>query len=125
LIKCSPGVEGKWFAAAKDAGLFDLAIELVKSSPTDPRTLTRAARDFADRQPMFALEAAHAALRWIAAGHGYEITGLDVLDAHDALTKAGTNAGLNATQVNALLIDLLENRPAGGDFIRKVLGHRL
>jgi hypothetical protein len=125
LIKCSPGVEGKWFAAAKDAGLFDLAIELVKSSPTDPRTLTRAARDFADKQPMFALEAALAALRWIAAGHGYEITGLDVLDAHDALTKTATNTGLNATQVNALLNALLENRSASGDFIRKVLAHRL
>jgi len=125
LIKFSPGIEGKWFAAAKDAGLFDLAIELAKTSPTDPRTLTRAARDFAERQPMFALEAALAALRWIAAGHGYEITGLDVLDAHDALINAAAKAGVNATQVSTLLNPLLENRPASGDFIRKTLAHRL
>lgn len=125
LIKCSPGVEGKWFAAAKDAGLFDLAIELVKSSPADPRTLTRAARDFADRQPKFALETAHAALRWIAAGHGYEITGLDVLDAHDALTQASAKAGMNATQLNELLNTLLDSCLPNRDFIRKTLAHRL
>ncbi len=45
LIAQSPEAPGKWFAAAKDAGLFDLAIELANTSPTDPRTLTRAARD--------------------------------------------------------------------------------
>ena len=53
LIAASPGEPGKWFAAAKDAGLFDLAIDLATTSPTDPRTLTRAARDFAQKQPEF------------------------------------------------------------------------
>jgi hypothetical protein len=49
LVASTPGTEGKWFAAAKDAGLFALAAELANQSPTDPRTLTRAARDFASR----------------------------------------------------------------------------
>lgn len=57
LVASEPGAEGKWFAAAKDAGLFDLAIELVNKSPTDPRTLTRAARDYAEQCPEFALSA--------------------------------------------------------------------
>jgi acetylornithine/succinyldiaminopimelate/putrescine aminotransferase len=47
LIKSQPGSEGKWFAAAKDAELFEQAIELARRSPTDPRTHTRAARDYA------------------------------------------------------------------------------
>jgi hypothetical protein len=83
LVASTPGAEGKWFAAAKDAGMFDLAIELVTHSPTDPRTLARAARDFAESQPTFAFTAGLASLRWISLGHGYDITGLDVLDAHD------------------------------------------
>ena len=41
----TPGEEGKWFAAAKDAGLYDEAIALARRTPTDPRTLARAARD--------------------------------------------------------------------------------
>ena len=47
LVASQPGQEGKWFAAAKDSGLFELAIELANKSPADPRTLIRAARDFA------------------------------------------------------------------------------
>ena len=55
LVTSTPGAEGKWFAAAKDAGLFDMAVELAAQSPVDPRTLTRAARDFAGKRPEFAL----------------------------------------------------------------------
>ena len=51
LVRSTPGEHGKWFAAAKDAGLFDLAIELANYSPCDPRTLARAARDFEDENP--------------------------------------------------------------------------
>lgn len=92
LVSSTPGAEGKWFAAAKDAGLFAVAAELATRSPTDPRTLTRAARDYAEKQPAFALAAGLAALRWISLGHGYEITGTDVLDAYSAVTQAAVNA---------------------------------
>ena len=70
LVASQPGAEGKWFAAAKDAGLFDLAIELVTRSPADPRTLVRAARDFAAIRPDFAIASGMAALRWISLGRG-------------------------------------------------------
>ncbi len=125
LIKSTPGVEGKWFAAAKDAGLFDVAIDLVKTSPADPRTLIRAARDYADKQPTFALEAAIASLRWIARGHGYEITGIDVLDAHEVLVKAASSVGMGADQTTRLMQSLLEEHLPNGDFVRKILGNRL
>ena len=81
LVRCEPGSEGKWFAAAKDAGLFDLAVSLSRQSPTDPKTLTRAARDYRTKQPHFAIACALSALRWIEAGHGYEIPAIDVIDA--------------------------------------------
>ncbi|MCC6535002.1 MAG: hypothetical protein IT531_20840, partial [Burkholderiales bacterium] len=42
LVASTPGQEGKWFAAAKDAGLYDEAIALAQRTPCDPRTLTRA-----------------------------------------------------------------------------------
>src|SRR6266852_4299971 len=36
-----PGDEDKWFAAAKEAGLYDEALALASASACDPRTLTR------------------------------------------------------------------------------------
>ena len=78
LVRHTPGEEGKWFAAAKDAKLFDEAIALAKATPCDPRTLTRAARDFVQTNPAFAVEAGLAALRWLVQGYGYEVTAADV-----------------------------------------------
>ena len=111
LIAGTPGAEGKWFAAAKEAGMFELAAELAHTSPTDPRTLTRAARDFATEQPQFALNAALSALRWIARGHGYEITGADILEAAHALQQACTQAGLDEHALPAMLAPILEEAP--------------
>src|SRR5262249_40367655 len=64
LVKTTPGDEGKWFAAAKDAGLYDEALALARRTPCDPRTLTRAARDFATKQPAFAVESGLLAIHW-------------------------------------------------------------
>ncbi|HAM52208.1 MAG TPA: hypothetical protein DCP92_16510 [Nitrospiraceae bacterium] len=46
LVGSIPGEEGegKWFASAKSAGLYDKAILVANKTPCDPRTLTRAAR---------------------------------------------------------------------------------
>jgi len=46
--------------------MFDLALELVRDSPCDPKTLTRAAREHAEREPAFAEGAGLAALRWLS-----------------------------------------------------------
>jgi len=82
LVATMPGNEGKWFAAAKSAGLYDEAIALAQAAPCDPKTLSRAARDFVIRKPEFAVDAALAALRWLSEGHGYEITSYDVIEAY-------------------------------------------
>ena len=82
LAKTTPGNEGKWFAAAKDACLYDEALALARSTPCDPRTLTRAARDYAEKEPAFAVGAGLLALYWLVQGHGYEVTAADVWAAY-------------------------------------------
>ncbi|GJH13029.1 hypothetical protein CBA19CS11_29345 [Caballeronia novacaledonica] len=100
LVRSEPGSEGKWFAAAKDAGLFDQAIALSRQSPTDPKTLIRAARDFETKQSPFAMECALCALQWMEAGYGYEVSMTDVTDAYDALVAAAS-----ASQVSKAAVD--------------------
>ena len=98
LVAATPGDEGKWFAAAKDAGLFEESIALARSTPCDPRTLARAARDHVTKQAAFAIEAGVIALDWIAQGYGYEITSADVwaayVPARDAAERLGRGAAL-------------------------------
>lgn len=125
LVSSTPGAEGKWFAAAKDAGLFDLAIELATRSPSDPRTLTRAARDYAQKQPDFALAAGLTALHWISSGHGYEITGCDVLDAYSAVTQAAAGAGVPVQRVNEQIREMTAGAQAGNSLLRTILARHL
>lgn len=120
----TPGQEGKWFAAAKDAGLFDLAVELANESPCDPRTLTRAARDFSEENPAFAIEAGMAALRWLVEGYGYEISSLDVRAAYDETLKAAENAG-QVKEVQHSIRALVATETFGEQFVTKVLGKEL
>lgn len=92
LIASTPGEPGKWFATAKTLKLFDRATQLAWASPCDPKTLTRAARDHLVKQPGFAMQAALAALHWMSMGHGYELTGLDVHEAHRLAIDAARTA---------------------------------
>ena len=112
LVASTPGSEGKWFAAAKDAGLYAVAIQLIQRSSADPRTLTRAARDFCLNQPDFASECALAALHWISRGHGYEITAGEVQDAFDALIAATRATWGDVQRAKTQVQDLITGSPA-------------
>lgn len=90
LIASTPGEPGKWFATAKTLKLFDQAIHLAWASPCDPKTLNRAACDHLNTQPAFAMQCALASLHWMSMGHGYELTGLDVLDAYRMALEAAS-----------------------------------
>jgi hypothetical protein len=92
LVASTPGEPGKWFATAKTLKLFDQATRLAWASPCDPKTLNRAARDHLKTQPEFAMQCALAALHWMSMGHGYELTGLDVMEADRLATEAATTA---------------------------------
>ena len=93
LVESTPGEEGKWFASAKSAGLYDEAIALANKTPCDPRTLTRAAKETVKEHPEFAVEAGMAALRWLCEGYGYEITSADIWGAYRYTMEAAANAG--------------------------------
>jgi hypothetical protein len=125
LVASKPGQEAKWFAAAKDSGFFDLAIELANQSPSDPRTLIYAARQYSAERPEFALAAGMTALRGIAKGWGYDITGVDVVDAYVAIIGAANAAGVDETVVKADVQALIAASPAGGALVGTVLGPQL
>ena len=125
LVARQPGQEGKWFAAAKDAGLFDLAIELANRSPADPKTLIRAARDFADERPTFAVAAGMAGLHYLAAGYGYDITSVDVQDGYAAVMKAAMAADIPEATMKTSLRSMIEMNKVSGDFVGRVLAHNL
>jgi hypothetical protein len=124
LVASEPGSEGKWFAAAKDAGLFDVAIELVNKSPTDPRTLIRASRDFAEKQADFAVSAGMAALHWIARGYGYQITAGDVLEAYSSVLNAANAAGVSEAQIKAQIRDVITENDSGNNILLATLRDR-
>jgi hypothetical protein len=113
LVATTPGDEGKWFAAAKDAGLYSDALALASRTPCDPRTLTRAARDFAETQPSFALGSGLLALHWLIQGHGYEIISADVYDAYRATLAAGERLG-RLTETQERIRQLLASEKPGG-----------
>ena len=93
LMASTPGQEGKWFAAAKGEGLYELAIKLAKQSPVDHRTLNRAAQDCIETRPTFAIEAGLLSLGWILVGRGYEVTAGEVMTAFDAIMRAAKVTG--------------------------------
>jgi hypothetical protein len=125
LVKTTPGDEGKWFAAAKEAGLFEEALALAARSPCDPKTLTRAARDYVEFQPAFALGSGLLALDWLAQGYGYEITGADVWDAYLSTMKVADRAGV-ATEVKARIQKIAARvQDDGANFVGQVLGREL
>ncbi len=124
LVEHTPGQEGKWFAAAKSAKLFDEAIELANRTPCSPQTLTRAARDFERTNPTFAIEAGMTALRWLVEGYGYEITSADVLAAYSHTMKAAENAGLT-DETRARIHALVSRETFGERFVTQVLSRYL
>ena len=125
LVASQPGNEGKWFAAAKDAGFFELAIELANRSPSDPRTLIRAARDYAVERPEFSLAAGVTALRGITNGWGYDITGVDVLDAYAAVLAAAGASGVDEALVKSEVRALIAASRGGGEFVGRILRNAL
>jgi hypothetical protein len=123
LVKTTPGEEGKWFAAAKEVGLYDEALALARRTPCDPKTLTRAARDFSDRQPSFAVGAGLLAMHWLVQGYGYEVMAADVWAAYSNTMKAAEKNG-NASKIKESVKRLIASEAPGG-FVARILGREL
>lgn len=124
LVAESPGEEGKWFATAKELGLYDLAIDLANRSPCDPKTLIRAARDFEQTRPLFAINAGLTALRWLCAGHGYDLVGNEVYTAFDHALRAADRAGQREAALQGMATLLAPERGPrnwAGDALQKLV----
>ncbi len=121
LVALSPGQEGTWFAAAKDAGFLTEAVTLARSSPCDPRTLTRASRDHVTKDPDFALEVGLLALHWLAQGAGYEVTSEDVMDAYRHTLRAGIS-GARVAEVHALVQGVIDGAGPMAAFVAEQVG---
>lgn len=125
LIATTPGEEGKWFAAAKQIKLFDLALQLANRSPCDPKTLTRAARDYLDMEPAFALGSAMAALHWLSEGWGYEVTSVDVVEAYDRAMDAASRLN-KIDEVSDQIRQLVASKESASmQFVRQSLQTRM
>ena len=121
LATNSPGEAGKWFAAAKSAGLYLEAIELANRSPCDPKTLTRAARDMAGTEPLFAIEAGITALKWLVEGYGYDVTSADVMSAFSHTMKAAEIAQ-RKLETYERIKTLVAGEVYSERFVSKILG---
>jgi len=104
-LATASGDTGRWFAAAKDAGFLDLALEFAQTGRTDPRTLSRASRDFLKKDARFSLQVGQLAIQRILEGFGYELTGIDAIDAYDHFVAAAQALGIEP-QARAAVFDM-------------------
>jgi hypothetical protein len=119
------GPKGKWFAAAKDAGCLEVALECAEDGWADPATLIRAARDFTEKDAYFAAEVALCAIKNLLAGGGYEPTMLDMMNAHRHLM--GAAAGCGRSEWAETEVDQLIERGTTSDrqeFLRVLISER-
>jgi hypothetical protein len=106
------------------AKLFDEALTLASRSPCDPRTLTRAARDHAEKQPAFAVDAGFLALRWLAEGYGHEVTAADVWAAYGSTLATAKKQG---TEVECwtCIRKMLEAENKSTRFVTRILENEI
>ncbi len=109
-LATTSGEPGRWFAAAKEAGFLDLALEFANDGRTDPRTLSRASRDFLKKDAQFSFGVGRLAIQRIIEGYGYELTGIDVLDAFDHYMAAAETLGI-AMQARADVLATAKKHP--------------
>jgi len=109
-LATSSGEPGRWFAAARDAGFLDLALEFATEGRTDPRTLSRASRDYLTKDARFCMQVGRLAIQRILEGYGYELTGIDVMDAYDHFMAAAQTLGI-ASQARADVLALATQGP--------------
>lgn len=117
------GRKGKWFAAAKTAGYLDIALDCASDNEAAPATLIRAARDFADENPVFAAQVALRAIAHLLAGRGFDASPVDIDKAVSHLIVASQKSDT----MGGILRELrqLANRHAGNDPIARRLRARL
>ncbi len=128
LVASTPGEEGRWFATARHLRFFQLALELAKQTPCDPKTLHRAAADHLAQDPAYAGELARAALKWLIAGFGVEISAEDVYASYDLAKKALARSDRGVAGVvllNRELKGLCDAPTQAASWVRSLLHYEL
>jgi len=120
LLDESPGHEGRWFAAAKSAGLLEEALAIAEEFPCDPITLTRAARDFLGTNPEFSAKVGYAALHWFLDGYGHDVLPTDVLGACTLTLHAASKAGCLA-EIRQRIVRLIESPFRKGSYMANLV----
>jgi hypothetical protein len=115
-LAASSGDSGHWFAAAKAAGLLDLAREFAGTGRTDPRTLSRASRDLLDRDASFCLQVGRLAIERILEGYGYELTPTDAIDAYRHFMAAAQKLNIAVQACNDVLAMATKAKQTGATF---------
>ena len=80
-------------------------------------------RDFTESQPDFARSAGLLALRWLAKGYGYEVTGADVWSAY-ANTMQAAERSDRVAETRERIKEIVFGE-GGGGFVSGVLGREL
>jgi hypothetical protein len=97
LLDCmdQTGPKGKWFAAAKTAGFLDIALACAKTGDSDPNTLLRATRDYAEKEPEFAVAVGiEAIMIFLTAEFHDPITATDINQAHYLVSSVAHKASV-------------------------------
>jgi hypothetical protein len=124
LIRRSPGEEGKWFAAAKELGDFELALDLGFKGPCEPQTLNRAAEEFHETDPRFAAGIAVASIKNLCAGRGYEPAPSDAIKAFSLAKQAAQKVGAEE-EVLTDIRALIQHDYSLGEFASKAIRREL
>jgi hypothetical protein len=118
------GEKGKWFAAAKEAGFLDIALACARSGRAEPSTLLRATRDFAEKDPQFAVEVGIESIKALLSGASYELpTGLDVGVHYEAVMAVARQHGMREQAKGELA--KVACGPFGDRLLREVLTRKL
>lgn len=115
---------GKWFAAAKDAGFLDVALVCARSGGAEPSTLLRATRDFAEKDPQFAVAVGIESIKALLSGMSYELpTGLDVAVHYEAVMAVACQHGMREQARTELA--KAAHGPFGDRLLREALMRKL
>lgn len=103
LVATTPGSEGRWFAAARQAGMLDAALALAERAPAEPATLITAVKQHAESDPAFAHACGLLAAVGLAAGHAFDPEKIDVDALAWGLVRSARALGLEAEPGRPLL----------------------
>jgi len=115
------GDKGVWFASARQAGYFDIAIDCAYSGYVDPKTLIRAARDTVESESRFSAGIALRAVELLLQGKGYEVSVLDVYGALKHLRAAAEKLDAKSWAVGELKSMLNRNMETCNSSFREIV----